>query len=183
MKDALNIKMAHDFAVRTGQELHWYYVIDTHSKNTAVTNPAVRDRLMQLQTNSGLGRIPLVLGMPVMISQNFDVTGGVTNGCMGKLVKLRYQVGEDGRRHALSCVVEAPDTTPGIIPDLPAHHVVSLRDNIDIIFKHPHSGVSLSVKRTQLPILPAFAMTAHKAQGKTLTACVVNFTGCHGTES
>ncbi|KAJ7733455.1 hypothetical protein B0H16DRAFT_1220667, partial [Mycena metata] len=26
-------------------------------------------------------------------------------------------------------------------------------------------------------------MTAHKAQGKTLPACVVNFTGCKGSES
>ncbi|KAJ7110814.1 hypothetical protein C8R43DRAFT_826035, partial [Mycena crocata] len=26
-------------------------------------------------------------------------------------------------------------------------------------------------------------MTAHKAQGKTLPACVVSFTGCRGTES
>jgi hypothetical protein len=34
--------------------------------------------------------------MPVMISQNFDVPGGVVNGCMGKLVSVRYKVGEDG---------------------------------------------------------------------------------------
>ncbi|KAJ6479438.1 hypothetical protein C8R47DRAFT_1218997 [Mycena vitilis] len=31
--------------------------------------------------------------------------------------------------------------------------------------------------------MPAFAITAHKAQGKTMRACVVNFTGCKGTES
>jgi hypothetical protein len=118
-----------------------------------------------------------------MITQNFDVMGGVVNGCVGKLVSVRYQVGDDGRRHALSCVVEAPDTTLGIMEELPDYHVVSLRDTTDIVFKHPHSGASVLVKRTQVPILPAFAMTAHKAQGKTLPACVVNFTGCHGTES
>ncbi|KAJ7079220.1 hypothetical protein C8R43DRAFT_832049, partial [Mycena crocata] len=26
-------------------------------------------------------------------------------------------------------------------------------------------------------------MTAHKAQGKTLDACIISFTGCRGTES
>ncbi|KAJ7751381.1 hypothetical protein B0H16DRAFT_1318188 [Mycena metata] len=31
--------------------------------------------------------------------------------------------------------------------------------------------------------MPAFSITAHKAQGKTLDACVVNFTGCRGSES
>ncbi|KAJ7177009.1 hypothetical protein C8R46DRAFT_836617, partial [Mycena filopes] len=28
MKDALNIQMAHDFAVSSGRTLHWYYAID-----------------------------------------------------------------------------------------------------------------------------------------------------------
>ncbi|KAJ7779994.1 hypothetical protein B0H16DRAFT_1299878 [Mycena metata] len=31
--------------------------------------------------------------------------------------------------------------------------------------------------------MPAFAVTAHKAQGKTLEACIVNFTNCKGSES
>ncbi|KAJ7938084.1 hypothetical protein B0H13DRAFT_2398387 [Mycena leptocephala] len=52
-----------------------------------------------------------------------------------------------------------------------------------MFFKHPHSNKSVTVKRTQLPILPGFAMTAHKAQGKTIPNCVVNLTGCRGTES
>ncbi|KAJ7167188.1 hypothetical protein C8R43DRAFT_877491, partial [Mycena crocata] len=88
------------------------------------------------KTNSRLGRIPLVIGMPVMISQNFDVAGGVVNGCTGKLVSVRYKTGPDGKRYALSCVVEAPDTEAGIMSDLPAHHVVSLQDTTDILFKH-----------------------------------------------
>ncbi|KAJ7165487.1 hypothetical protein C8R43DRAFT_840071, partial [Mycena crocata] len=29
IKDALNIKKAHDFAIETGQPLHWYYASDT----------------------------------------------------------------------------------------------------------------------------------------------------------
>jgi hypothetical protein len=186
MKDALNLQMAHDFAAKTGQPLHWYYAQDTHSRSTPVTSPELKDKLMQMdsgKTSSRLGRIPLVIGMPVMISQNFDVPGGVINGCTGKLVSVRYQLGPDGKRYATSCIVDAPDTTSGILPDLPNHHVVSLRDTVNLSFMHPHSKATVTVKRTQLPIVPAFAITAHKAQGKTLTACVVNFTGCRGTES
>jgi hypothetical protein len=186
MKDTLNIQMAQEFARKTGQPLHWYYAQDSHSKNTPVTSPELKQKLMQMdsgKTNSRLGRIPLVIGMPVMIAQNFDVPGGVVNGCVGKLVRVRYRVGEDGRRYAISCIVEAPDTTPGIIPELPQHHVVSLRDTTKIVFTHPYSKAKVNIKRTQLPIMPAFAITAHKAQGKTLLACVVNFTGCRGSES
>ncbi|KAJ7779993.1 hypothetical protein B0H16DRAFT_1224595, partial [Mycena metata] len=87
-------------------------------------------------TNSRLGKIPLVIGMPVTISQNFDVEGGVVNGCSGRLISVRYRLGADGRRYTLSCVVDAPNTTPGILPDLPLHHVVSLRDTTQIKFRH-----------------------------------------------
>ena len=58
-----------------------------------------------------------------MISQNFDVPGGVVNGCSGTLKSVRSRLDEKGRRHAISCVIEAPDTTPGIIEGLSDHHV------------------------------------------------------------
>jgi hypothetical protein len=185
MKDMLNEEMARDFATSSGNPLHWYYAIDTLGRNKPIANPALEAQLMALdsgKTNSRLGHIPLVIGMPVMITQNFDVPGGVVNGCHGTLVSVRYQLGNDGRRYAISCVVHAPDTTLGIMPELPDYHVVSMRDSVNISLKHPHTGSTLTVKRTQVPIMPGFAMTAYKAQGKTLDACVVNFTGCFGTE-
>jgi hypothetical protein len=39
------------------------------------------------------------------------------------------------------------------------------------------------MKCTQLPLVPAFAMTAHKAQGKTMDAIVVDLESTCGTES
>ncbi|THU87490.1 hypothetical protein K435DRAFT_623865, partial [Dendrothele bispora CBS 962.96] len=54
-----------------------------------------------------LGKIPLVIGMPVVITNNFDVSGGIVNGTYGVLKKIRYTC--DGqRRHATSCTVEVP---------------------------------------------------------------------------
>jgi hypothetical protein len=79
--------------------------------------------------------------------------------------------------------VNAPDTTLGIMPELPDYHVVSMQDTINMNLKHPHTGATVTVKRTQVLIMPRFVMTVHKAQGKTLEACIVNFTGCFGTES
>jgi hypothetical protein len=141
MKDALNERMAQNYARSTRKPLHWYYSVDTHSRNTPIENPVLKERLSALdsgKTNFRLGRIPLVIGMPVTISQNFDVPGGVVNGCMGKLISVRYRLGDDGRRYALSCVIEAPNTVPDIIPELPKHHVVSLRDTTSITLEHPH---------------------------------------------
>jgi hypothetical protein len=186
MKDALNVQMVQDFAISTGQPLHWYYAQDSHSKNTPVSSDILQDKLMQMdsaKTLSRLGRLPLVIGMPVMIAQNFDVPGGVVNGCTGTLAQVQYQVGADGKRYAISCIINAPDTLPGIMPELPPHHVAVMRDTVKIKFRHPHSNSTVSIKRTQLPVLPAFSITAHKAQGKTLPACIVNFTGCKGSEA
>ncbi|KAJ6447542.1 hypothetical protein C8R45DRAFT_838540, partial [Mycena sanguinolenta] len=104
-------------------------------RNKPITNPDLIERLRSLDSgasNSRLGQIPLVIGMPVMISQNFDVTGGVVNGCYGTLKSVRYRTDENGERHAISCVVDAPDTSPGIIDGLPEHHVVALEDTVRI---------------------------------------------------
>jgi hypothetical protein len=104
-KDAFNIKAAHAFAKRTGRPLHWYHASDTVGRNKpqAVSNPDLIRHLQGMDsgaTNSRLGKIPLVIGMPVMISQNFDVHGGVVNGCYGSLRSVRYRVDRNGNRHA-----------------------------------------------------------------------------------
>ncbi|KAJ7645308.1 hypothetical protein B0H17DRAFT_835545, partial [Mycena rosella] len=65
---------------------------------------------------------------------NFDVPGGVVNGCAGILKSARYRLDAKGRRHAISCVIEAPDTSPGIIEGLPGHHVVALEDTVSVEF-------------------------------------------------
>jgi hypothetical protein len=184
-KDALNEKAAVAFAQQTGQELHWYYATDKRG-GKPLTDTDLNNKLETLHsglTNQRLGRIPLVLGMPVMISTNFDVDAGVVNGCTGTLKKIRYRVDSDGKRHAISCIVHAPNTSGENMPGLPEQYVVALEDSIDMTFTHPHSKRKCKIKRTQVPLIPAFAMTAHKAQGQTLTKVVVDLESCSGTES
>ncbi|KAJ7101110.1 hypothetical protein C8R44DRAFT_641659 [Mycena epipterygia] len=42
------------------------------------------------ETSYRLGRLPLVLEMPVMITQNFDVQNGILNGATGVVKQIRY---------------------------------------------------------------------------------------------
>ncbi|KAJ7715971.1 hypothetical protein B0H16DRAFT_1339417, partial [Mycena metata] len=79
-----------------------------------------------------MGRIPMVIGMPVFITQNFDVAGRVVNGSLGTLKSVRYNVDVHGNRHAISCVVECPDADTDVVPGLLAHHVVALEDDSSI---------------------------------------------------
>ena len=184
-KDALNEKGAQAFAKRNNKELHWYYSIDTHRKL-----PVSQDILNHLQnlhsglTKQQLGKIPLVIGMPVMITHNFDVANGIVNGCTEILKSIRYTTEEMGKRYAVSCVIESPNISASTkLSRLGPNQAAVLQDTIDLTFRHPHSNKKCLIKRTQLPIAPAFAMTAHKAQGQTLNKVIVDLESCRGTES
>lgn len=185
VKDALNERAAEAFALRTGQQLNWYYSADKWAGKD-VDDGALIDALGRLhsgRTRQRLGRIPLVPGMPVIISQNYDVEAGVVNGCVGTLKKIRYRLDSLGRRHATSCVIYAPNTDGRCLPELPEKHVVALEDMQDIDLRHPFSKKNIRIKRTQLPIQPAFAMTVYKAQGQTLSKAIIDLASCSGTES
>ena len=185
VKDAFNAESAATFARRNRQSLNWYYCND-HRKGREITDEDLRTQLIQLhsgKTNQRLGRIPLVLGMPVMITQNFDVNSGIVNGCTGVLQRVRYTQDSKGNRHATSCVVNAPSTDGEPLPNLEHHQVVALQDSTDLTFIHPYSKKRCTIKRTQVPIIPAFAMTVHKAQGQTFHKIVIDLESCKGTES
>ncbi|KAI0077938.1 hypothetical protein K474DRAFT_1571563, partial [Panus rudis PR-1116 ss-1] len=84
-------------------------------------------------TQQRLGKIPLILGMPVMICQNFDVNMGIVNGCIGTLKSLRYFIDGSSNRHATSCVVHCPDIeVDSTTTDLGDHDVVVLQDAVDM---------------------------------------------------
>jgi len=184
VRDAINSRATKVFAEETGRELHWYHATDTHKKSV-ITDPALIATLESQhsrQTKHRLRRIPLVMGMPVAVNQNFDVNAGVVNGSWGYLCDIRYSTDNEGRRRLKSCIVEIPGSDAIEMPHLPVHHFPILADITDITFKHGGSRKCCMIKRKQVPIEPGFAMTAHKAQGQTMGKVVVDLAGCSGTE-
>ena len=186
VKDAINVRATLAFAERTGQTVQWFEAIDTYRK-TKVTDPDVREYMLAQpsgKTGQRLGKFPLVLGMPVIVNQNFDVGGGLVNGSFGYLREFRSQEDEDGTLSLKSCVVEIPDVKCEPLPHLPPNHVAIVSDTVDMRpIIHPASGKSVKMRRFQVPLTPGFAMTAHKAQGLTLSHVIIDFAGCKGTES
>ena len=47
----------------------------------------------------------MVLGMPVMFTQNFNVQAGVVNGSTGILKQIRYQMDTNNKQHVVSAWV------------------------------------------------------------------------------
>jgi len=76
------------------------------------------------------------------------------------------------------------DSNDATMPHLQPHKVPVLRDGIDIICKDQHRfGGGITFRQTQVPIVPTFAMTAHRAQGQTLLNVIVDLQSCQGSES
>ena len=183
-RDAINRRAAEAFAERTGSDSHWYHTIDMHRK-AAITDGALIAELEgqhSSQTKHRLRRIPLAIRIPVATNQNFDVTSGVVNGSYGYLWKVRYFTDDDGRRYRKSCVVEIPDSAAVEILHLPPHHFPVLPDTTELKFEHGGSHKRCTIKWKQVPIEPGFAMTSHKAQGKTMEHVIIDLAGCVGAE-
>jgi hypothetical protein len=183
-RDAINRKAAEAFAIEMGVQLHWYHAIDTHKK-AVVTDQALIEKLEDQhsgQTKHRLRRIPLIVGMPVAVNQNFDVAAGVVNGSCGILRKIRYFTDREGRRYLKSCVVEIPDADTVEMPHLPARYFPILPDTTELKFEHGASHKRCTIRRKQVPIEPGFALTVHKAQGRTMGNVIVDLAGCTGTE-
>ena len=184
-KDALNEKMAATYANSTGQTLHWYHSID-RIQSRELTDQNVLQKLEDLPTSltgQRLRRIPLVLGMPVMVMQNFDVEAGVVNGSKGFIHRIRYKLNAQGERTLTSCVVKMPDSDDAPLPELSPHEIPILQDTTSFTIQNPYNNEKISIQRTQVPIVPAFAMTAHKAQGQTMTRAIIDLTTCRGTQA
>ena len=184
VKDAINVRATIAFAQRTHQTVQWFDAIDTY-RGDKFTGPH-REYLLNLpsgKTGQRLGKIPIVLGMPVVVSQNFDIEGGLVNGSWGYLRDYRFQTDEDGIRTLTSCIVEVPNLTAKPLPHLPPQHVAVVSDAVEMqSIANPALGRNCTMKRFQVPLAPGFAMTAHKAQGLTLPHVVVDLSSCKGTE-
>ena len=185
VKDHLNIESAKSFAARTKQPLHFYYATDKH-KGKIINDSNLRKKLWSYhsgKTEQRIGMLPLCKGMPVMITQNYDVQNGIVNGCIGTLERVNYTIDNEGHRHAHSCVIRTEKTSGQCLPHLKEHQVAVLADVTSLSFTHPYSHVRSSFQRSQLPITPAFALTAHKTQGNTLRSAVLDLESCLSTEA
>ncbi|KJA16538.1 hypothetical protein HYPSUDRAFT_124633, partial [Hypholoma sublateritium FD-334 SS-4] len=78
------------------------------------------------------GRLPLVLGMPVILLQNFDVSGGVVNGSHGTLVSIKYSTNDRGEREASSCTVKLSGYSNDPMYQLHAEEVPVIADSVSV---------------------------------------------------
>ncbi|KAG1753295.1 hypothetical protein EDB19DRAFT_1892696 [Suillus lakei] len=113
-------------------------------------------KLPTTNTNDGLGRLPLIPGMPIMITENTATSCKIVNGSRGILHTLHI-----------------PGLDNNVVPILP----------VTSSFTFPTSEKNVNVRRIQLPMLPGWAFTDFKVQGSYLPKVIVDLTGTRSLQS
>ncbi|KAH8802371.1 hypothetical protein DL96DRAFT_1475472 [Flagelloscypha sp. PMI_526] len=181
--------MARTFAQATGQESHVYYSEDYMKKGNEKiflkSKAALAAWNVRVKDAKDLGgRVRYVPGMPIFIAGgNIATELGISNGSIGVLVSLEYKLDEKGRRYATSAVVDMPKYVNPDASESHPHRVTLTPVSTSIQFRLDGSEQLYSATRRQLPIIPAFAFTAHNSQGRSLHVCCIDLAGCTTTEA
>ena len=171
-----------------------------------IDNAEIRRFLLCLPDNKteGLpGYLPIVPNMSVLITHNIATELQISNGSIGRLVKVVYEDEEQSHdataisnptfpsntvyvRKPLYALVQLPqcklasaltDLQPTCIPIVPEQKTikVDLKSILSSAQKRLlQNKTTITITRCQLPLIPAYALTTHKCQGKTLESGVID---------
>jgi ATP-dependent DNA helicase PIF1 len=136
--------------------------------------------------------VRLKVGQPVILQKNLDVQKGLVNGSQGTIIDfvmydqacqprdLTTDAGEISqlrRNHVFDFIVGQGYPSIPLVQFHNQDEPVTVYPDCSVSergFKKPHSLLI----RTQIPLLPGWAMTIHKAQGMTLQKAVVHLDHC-----
>ncbi|KAF9782687.1 hypothetical protein BJ322DRAFT_1008709 [Thelephora terrestris] len=123
------------------------------------------------------GLIPLFVGMPVILrNRNISTELGITNGSQGIVRKVFTEPCANNYSVAKCVIVEFPDSSVDL-PGLPPHCFPLTPTTwkfTTVLSDDKGSKRNVHISRLQLNLQPAFAITGHAAQGKTLPQVLVD---------
>jgi ATP-dependent exoDNAse (exonuclease V) alpha subunit len=198
----VNNKAAIHKAVETGQAL-MVCVAQDSCKGKPIQDSRLVKKLLELsdsKTEHLPGLLPLVPGMPVILTQNIAIELGLINGTNGIFRQLVYEddsVSTDVIsetfpsntryiqkplyalieivRSKIECNFEQLQSNLVPIPLMEQTFRINIGDILPKDKKpKPNQSAILSVKRRALPFVPAYSITTHKSQGQTLSNVVID---------
>ncbi|CAF1406501.1 unnamed protein product [Rotaria sordida] len=202
VRTQLNNKAAIHKAAEMGQAPIVCVAQDT-CKGKSIEDPTLVKKLLELsdsKTEHLPGLLPLVPGMPVILTQNVAIELGLINGMNGVFRQLVYE--EDSVstevlsetfpsntqyirkpsyalietvKSKIECNLEQLQTNLVPIPLMEQTFRIDIGDVLPKD-KRPKSNrkAILSIKRRALPLVPAYCITTHKSQGQTLNNVVID---------
>ncbi|KDR64842.1 hypothetical protein GALMADRAFT_82610, partial [Galerina marginata CBS 339.88] len=202
-KDEINTLGCQRFADETGQKLTHFYSIDkwgkekdpaskskwgkskSAPKSKHKSNEIPFDEQLEIwklrhgATDNFAGKLSLCLGMPVMIRNNDATELCITKGQEGFVVGWQAERGPHGKQVLDTLFVKLHKPAKTIkIPGLPKNIVPLVKSSRTIECILPSDNKE-SIERSQVNVLPNFAMTDYASQGKTRPYNVVHLNSCH----
>ncbi|KAF5339625.1 hypothetical protein D9611_011516 [Ephemerocybe angulata] len=197
IKDVMNEVGSKRFAAESGVDLAYFYSEDEISREPGKTSrrrikkrmllqaiePSLQHDLWHQPPSTVKGHIPgrlgLCIGLPILIKHNEATELGITNGQEGYV--YGWQEGKGSRGQPILDVLFVELKKPpkevqicglpvNVVPLLP-----STSTQLDCIVK---GGSHVLINRTQVEVLPNFAMTDFASQGKTREFNVVDLAPC-----
>ena len=175
VRDLLNLRIIDHHAKSMSAAVHLY-----HSKDRILGQPVTdkeRELLWKLSsttTHDSLGRLPLFPGMKVMVQENLAFMNRVVNGSEGTVRNIVYEESQ-GHRYAVVVYVHIPGS--GRVHNMAEEDIVPIFPETSTFKWSIRSDTGIqqyTVTRTQIPLLPAYAYTDYKAQGRSLGAAIVD---------
>lgn len=198
-KDQINATGSARFAAETGQELVDFYSTDVlKSAEPQRRNPKKSHRKYDEahKMNKGLqrdlwsqppctseqipGKLSLCLGLPLLIRYNEATELCITRGQEARVVgwTAHHFPKSPGKKYLDTLYVQLQGPPQDVkMPHLPKN-VVPLTRNTEAVEAQLPSDRWVCISRSQMPVLPNFAMTDYSAQGKTRAWNVVDLTRC-----
>jgi hypothetical protein len=201
-KDEINKLGCQLFAQHTGQELVDFYSEDVvkpsedlekgrqqgkAKKKLTKLNAAQQRILWNLPHSSAdkpiAGKLSICLGLPVMIKCNVATELCITNGQEASIVGWQSSVGQHNQNilDVLFVKLKSPPK-PVQIAGLPDDVVPLTKSMMSITCKLPDGG-KVSISRSQVEVLPNFAMTDFASQGKTREYNPVDVNNCRSHQA
>ena len=211
VRTQLNRKAAIHKAAEVGQAVT-VCVAEDSCRDKPIEDTRLAKKLLELsdsKTEHLPGLLPLVPGMPVILTQNIAIELGLINGMNGIFRQLVYE--EDSIstdmasetfpnntryiRKPLYAIIEIVrskiacnfDQLQSDLVPIPLMEQTFRIDIADILpkdkkLKKTNQKSILSIKRRALPLVPAYSITTHKSQGQTLSNVVIDLKLPHGSD-
>ena len=181
-------------------------VAQDYIKNAVVEDPRLRKALLDLPDNKTEhlpSYLPLVPGMPVLLTCNIATELGLSNGTRGIFRQLVYDDFDDDVRvtdpffpqhtkfitHPKYALVEFPSCKlDSGLSHLDTHIIPIAVTEQSFLFdvkqllpsadqraaRTKKRAANITIKRKALPLVPAYSMTTHKSQGQTIAKIIVD---------
>ncbi|KAH6894767.1 hypothetical protein BKA70DRAFT_1117490 [Coprinopsis sp. MPI-PUGE-AT-0042] len=202
LKDTINELGSKRFAEETGQTLHFFYSEDAKALknqyndnrqkkvnvNADINSPQLQNALWTQPCSCTdkliPGRIGICVGLPVMIRNNSATEMCITKGQEGHVYSWQTTVGTKGQPMLETLFVELSNPPKKVsFKGLPENVVPILPTTTYGVQCSLHDGSKVFINRTQVEVLPNFAMTDFSSQGKTRQFNVIDAESCTDHQS